>query len=236
MARNRAGDVVVSWWQDDPDGFIWMRRFINGAWEADTFRVKGALNPGTFNWTQFVGIDRLGTADILFLGGTSASMGKPARVYWGRWKGESPVPLETEPLVVGDQGVALPINLGVSETGLSAAHWLGVPDEATATQVMYTNTRDESGWDTPTEEATIPAQGNARYFSNATNTDGDFITAIRYQSSDTEKHLRTVHTYLHRDGVLTVPEPIEVPEPVGLVDMELDLGGNATATLLAGTS
>lgn len=235
-ARNRAGDVVVGWWQDTPSGFIWMRRFINGAWDATPFRVKGETNPGTFNWTQFVGIDRLGAADFMFLGNVnSSSTGK--RVYWTKWQGEDSVPLETKPLVLGDQALGLPINLAVSDTGLSFAHWLALPpDDMTPTQVMYTNTRDESGWDTPTEHETIPAQTDARYFSTATNGDGDFITAIRYKSSEPEKHLRSVHTYLQRDGVLTAAPPIETPAPVGLVDMELDTGGNATTTMLVGTS
>lgn len=226
---------MVAWWQDDIDGYIWMRRFINGAWDVSSFRVKGATKTTSFHWNLHTGIDRLGAGQLMFLASTSAGMGEPNRVYWVRWAGEDSIPLETPPLVLGDQGIGFPLSLAVTEQGLGTAQWLTPPETDmatnTSTQSMYTNTLSHSGWNTPVKVQDIRTQGNARNFAHATNGNGDFVTAIRYAGQDPETSYRTIETYIYHDASVTVPAPIEVPERAFGVDMEIDTAGNVTALI-----
>ena len=44
MKRNRRGDALVVWTQDTSSGYVWMRRFIRGAWQTKATGVVHAMS------------------------------------------------------------------------------------------------------------------------------------------------------------------------------------------------
>jgi hypothetical protein len=175
-------------------------------------------------------LDHEGAAQIFFAG----KNGKP---YWVKWAGEASVPLETPPLVLGDQSFGIPAVLAVDELGWTTAVWAG--DEATRFSVpMYTNARMDEMWSTP------KAQGNFTYTSDhqyipyfsTSNVYGWFVAPIVFMNDSPKgSYTGEIQTYIGQSSTLLHPPALKLTGPLLEPDFEIDSDGNAMMLAAVGS-
>jgi hypothetical protein len=148
VAQNRTGDSVVSWLQAEPDGFFWMRRFVQGAWEPVAFRASNDVRPPEGYGGYFgVGIDAQGIAQLLYRG-VDASMPMNFKTYWSAWEGNAVTLVDAAPLIFGgSSAVGVPAILDVADDRTIAV-WTDVRTPGVGP--LYCNVRGVAGtWGTP---------------------------------------------------------------------------------------
>jgi hypothetical protein len=245
LARNRAGDLALAWWQDAPSGYIWMRRYRGGTWDTTPFSVDGPTRPTRNYMPPAIGIDRDGVAQIFFFGATPESGGVPVRGYWVRWNGEPSIMLDAaqpsgpagmgmgmSSSVGGNQSVTLPVMLAVAEDSSASALWLGPRDRNTGLSPVYVNAIGGRGWGTPDHFLDLRSEYAPPFWSAVESSSRHYASVINLTRTAGGVADALVASVGHAD-VAPSPSRIDLPEPLlGGVDLEVDAHGDAIAFFL----
>lgn len=231
-ASNAAGDTVITYRQDEADGFIWVRRFVHGAWDAGAFAPNGLVpSPSQRLLGASPGIDSSGAVQLLY------EDGQP-KTLWLRWSGEESLPEAAPPLVMGNQSLADMPNLSVTEDGGAVAVWVASSaDSGTTARAVYVNRRARDTWQKPEKIGDTGA--TPRSFGYCENSRGDFATVFAAQDigsngapgSNVLKSFVSIGTTVSSPSVFDFEQPTL---PSGF-PCALDSAGNATLMFLAGT-
>ncbi|HET6335992.1 MAG TPA: hypothetical protein VFG30_22350 [Polyangiales bacterium] len=230
MTRNRSGDSAVAWWQDSPDGFFWMSRFVNGVWDVRPFRVTGAYKPASNNAQLFgldgwVGLESNGTAQVLFKGSAMPASDGVA-YYWLRWSGQGSVTPQAHAFFLGDESYGRIVSFTVAESGNATAIWSGAATSVATTVELFSNALGTSGWGEPKSLGSIVVDSTAlALYQTASNFRGDFVLVTAdFLSNTGEFQVRT-----QRSGTISGPVTVTAPASLFIAPIAtLDDLGNAT--------
>jgi hypothetical protein len=157
-ARNRKGDSAVAWWQNLSDGYLWVKRNINGDWDKEPLRISGASNPTPYTPTVGVGVENDGTVQLLWPGSTSCR--------WIRWSGGAQDSPDGTNTLAAEQQQCEPLALVVDEFGTASALWAHLGEEAASTKKLYKNMfRVSSGWGMPSAYGSLMYEAGKRSYN-----------------------------------------------------------------------
>jgi hypothetical protein len=233
-ASNEAGDTVIAYRQLVPtSGFVWLRRFVDGAWKEQPFAANGlAAKESEPAGRLAVGIDEAANVQLLYRNGQPKTL-------WLKWAGESSLTEVQGPL--GAQLLADYPLLGMTENGQAIALWLATPAQGDGYEIF--SNRFTSGmqeyWETPlllgqTDSRVAQSSGFAR------NRKGDFVAfygAARTQTNGAAAPSK-VHSIVGTGSAVSAQVAFSVTTstfPSELLSW-IDSAGNAIVVYISGAT
>lgn len=231
-ANNAAGDTVIGYRQDEAGGFLWLRRFVRGAWDEAAFAPNGLVPSATQRVVAAsLGMDSSGAAQLLY------EDGQP-KTLWLHWQGEASLSEAAPPLVLGDQTLADIPNLTVSEDGDATALWVASrAQDGTTARAVFMNRRERDTWQSPSKIGDTGA--TPRSYGFCENGTGDFVAIFAAQdtASNGAPGPNTLKSFVAAGSAVTTPSvfALQAPTLPSGFPCALDRAGNATSIFVAGT-
>jgi hypothetical protein len=224
-AQNNKGDIVVSWLQDDPQGHLWIRRYVDGQWSAELMAATKEMQPGKI-FEPVLGIDAMGGGSLIHMR-KSDELPLMASPVFTRWSAGGDDLVTSAPTLTGEEAkFGAPVSMAINEeTGHGCAVWAGTAVDDGRALSLYVSLFNADSW--------MPAQlaGTFDVFADyklnhAVNRAGDSISVVVPGNVIAEStHLETV---IVRGDTVSRAQPLTAAsQPASAAIVRLDDAGNA---------
>lgn len=229
-ANNLKGELAVTWLQEEPQGYLWMRRYAAGEWSDEVTVAGGARPPVTY--PQWMAMDAKGNVHVLQAKRDSQTTNvvSMSAYHWDREANE--LRATTPELFPSERESGFPYALTIDDESGHASVLVASVATSNATSLgIYHVQREGEAWGEPQMAATLDVAANYRLVGSSNQTRGAILIAV---PNPDEAGTRFESVVLH-EGATKQLMPLTTSMDAGTPIITLDDAGNALMIVFLGT-